>query len=168
MNLRDAKILAELLIEQHLTGVEYNGKPWTFAWNNRKRAFGVCSYKHSEIQLSRIMTATEDEAQVEDTILHEIAHALAGPGAGHGYQWKAMAMKIGATPRARASSSAETKKAIEPTWVMVFGTQIVRKYLRKPNRSTFAKVGRMWIPGNHDSLGKLELIPYAQYKRVAG
>ncbi len=35
-----------------------------------------------------------------DTLLHEIAHALAGPEAGHGPAWKAVAVRIGATPRA--------------------------------------------------------------------
>ena len=39
----------------------------------------------------------EDE-EVYDTLLHEIAHALAGPGAGHGPVWKAICIKIGAKP----------------------------------------------------------------------
>ena len=38
--------------------------------------------------------------KVLDTLLHEIAHALAGPKARHGPVWKAIAKKLGATPRA--------------------------------------------------------------------
>jgi predicted SprT family Zn-dependent metalloprotease len=38
-----------------------------------------------------------DRAQVEDTLLHEIAHALT-PGDGHGLRWKATCRSIGAKP----------------------------------------------------------------------
>jgi predicted SprT family Zn-dependent metalloprotease len=37
---------------------------------------------------------------MHDTILHECAHALIGPDEGHGYNWKRMAIKVGAIPRA--------------------------------------------------------------------
>ena len=39
------------------------------------------------------------EEQLLDTVLHEIAHAIAGHEAGHGLLWKATARRIGATPR---------------------------------------------------------------------
>ena len=42
-----------------------------------------------------------------DTILHEIAHAIAGANAGHGPVWKAVAKRIGAAPRARAEEKDE-------------------------------------------------------------
>jgi hypothetical protein len=40
------------------------------------------------------------QESVLDTLLHEIAHALAGHKAGHGPVWKAIAVRIGANPRA--------------------------------------------------------------------
>ena len=170
MNLNDAKILAELLIEEHLSGKTSfsQGREWTFAWNNRKRAFGVCSYKHAQIQLSRVITATEEESKVEDTILHEIAHALAGPAAGHGFKWQMVARSIGATPKASAAGSEATNEAIAPTWVMVHGNKIVKPYLRKPNAKTFEQVAGMWLRGRPETKGELQIIPYAQYKRIAG
>ena len=39
-------------------------------------------------------------AEIRDTVLHEIAHALVGPEARHGPEWKAIAKRLGATPRA--------------------------------------------------------------------
>jgi len=42
------------------------------------------------------------EEQVRDTILHEIAHAIAGHKAGHGWQWKAECRRIGANPNRTA------------------------------------------------------------------
>jgi predicted SprT family Zn-dependent metalloprotease len=47
--------------------------------------------------LSRMLTLLNDEAEVVDTILHEIAHALT-PGDGHGPAWKAACLRIGAKP----------------------------------------------------------------------
>ena len=43
--------------------------------------------------------------QIRDTVLHEIAHAIAGREAGHGPLWKVTARRIGATPRAKAYES---------------------------------------------------------------
>ena len=51
--------------------------------------------------------------QVTDTILHEIAHALAGPGAGHGPAWKATASRLGATPKSCAPESDEARRRRE-------------------------------------------------------
>lgn len=36
--------------------------------------------------------------EVEDTLLHEVAHVLAGPGHGHNRIWKSWARKVGARP----------------------------------------------------------------------
>lgn len=44
------------------------------------------------------MTQLNGEQEVRDTILHEIAHALA-PRAGHGPKWRAICRQIGAEPK---------------------------------------------------------------------
>jgi predicted SprT family Zn-dependent metalloprotease len=72
--------------------------PWRFEFDNARRRFGCCFYRHRLITLSKHLVALNDEAQVRDTILHEIAHAIAGPKAGHGPLWKAQAAAIGARP----------------------------------------------------------------------
>jgi predicted SprT family Zn-dependent metalloprotease len=46
-----------------------------------------------------VLTELNGEAEVRDTLLHEIAHALAGPLAGHGLAWRELALKVGATPK---------------------------------------------------------------------
>lgn len=78
---------------------------WTFKFNTNKRRLGVCKYTTlygkklpgGAIELS-IHILNLGWAQIQDTILHEIAHALAPSDANHGYEWKVMAMKIGARP----------------------------------------------------------------------
>ena len=45
-----------------------------------------------------------DPDEVRDTILHEIAHALVGPGHGHDAVWKAKCVEVGAKPEAAAAT----------------------------------------------------------------
>ncbi len=68
---------------------------WSFSWDSAKRRFGVCRYYKKEIGLSRHYVEHYDLANVHQTILHEIAHALAGADAGHGKDWKRIASRIG-------------------------------------------------------------------------
>ena len=75
---------------------------WSFKYNNRKRALGVCKFRTKSIQISRDLVRLNEHDEILDTIRHEIAHALAGGAAGHGPVWKAWAVKVGARPVATA------------------------------------------------------------------
>ena len=50
------------------------------------------------IELSAHFVERNPVEVVEDTIRHEIAHALAGPDANHGPDWQKMAVLVGAKP----------------------------------------------------------------------
>ncbi len=89
----DARALAETLIAEHgLDG-------WRVRIDNAKRRLGGCHFRQKTIGLSRQYIAVEKDDVIRDTILHEIAHALAGPDEGHGPVWKETAARIGATPK---------------------------------------------------------------------
>jgi hypothetical protein len=45
--------------------------------------------------------------EIRDTLLHEIAHAIAGHKAGHGAEWKAVCRRIGAKPNPKADLKKE-------------------------------------------------------------
>jgi predicted SprT family Zn-dependent metalloprotease len=81
-------------------------KGWVFGWNNRKRSLGVCKYGRGRpggrVELNQYWTSTANEVDVIDTIKHECAHALVGRGHGHDNAWKAMCIKVGCDPKARA------------------------------------------------------------------
>src|SRR5687768_7238198 len=91
MNLYEASHLAKQLIREH--GLDAHG--WTFAFDHARRRFGRCDYTNKRITLSRPLTFLNGFDEVRDTVLHEIAHALA-PGAGHGARWRAMCARVGA------------------------------------------------------------------------
>ena len=71
---------------------------WKFAFNRRKRALGLCRYGTKAIELSVYLVDANTTDEVRDTILHEIAHALVGPGHAHDATWKAKCAEVGAKP----------------------------------------------------------------------
>lgn len=93
MHPHDARILANDLLQRH--GLTDAG--WKFAFDHARRRFGCCNVTRKFVTLSRPLTLLNDDPQVRDTLLHEIAHALT-PGDGHGRLWKAMCLRIGARP----------------------------------------------------------------------
>ena len=95
MKVLEAYELATKLLEEH--GLRQKG--WVIDIDNAKRRFGCCNFTKKEISLSRPLTEANHYVEVVDTILHEIAHALVGPGHGHDAVWKRMCVKIGAKPQ---------------------------------------------------------------------
>lgn len=126
MNLSDAAILANLHMEEHgLTN-------WTFRWNRRATAAGLCNYAKRTIELSALMTPKREEKDVEDTILHEVAHALAGAGNGHNRTWQLKAIELGARPRTCVSDIAAC--AVPARYVVICPDHgIVGQRHRRPN-----------------------------------
>ena len=95
---------ARALMDQH--GLE----EWTFRFSAAQRKLGECREREKVILLSRRHAVSGTPGEVRDTILHEIAHAIAGAKARHGPAWKLVAKRIGATPRARAEESEEIRQ----------------------------------------------------------
>jgi predicted SprT family Zn-dependent metalloprotease len=92
----DISELARWALEEH--GLASQG--WRFGWDRAVRRAGACHYGDKRITLSSpIFQIEKNREDALDTILHEVAHALAGRGAGHGATWKMIALDIGAQPR---------------------------------------------------------------------
>ena len=81
---------ATLLAQHRLRG-------WSFAFDGAKRRGGACHFARKQITLAAGFAATADEAEIEDTLLHEIAHALVGRRHHHDAVWQAKAREIGCT-----------------------------------------------------------------------
>lgn len=94
MDLQDLEAIAEMELRKH--GLNF----WSFGLAKTKRRQGVCKFRDRRIEIAEYYARHNSREKVLDTLLHEIAHALAGPQAGHGPVWKAIAHELGATPQA--------------------------------------------------------------------
>lgn len=145
---------------------QYLNSSWRFRWNNRKRAFGMCNYTDRTIELSRIMTANQSHENILDTLLHECAHALT-PGAGHGPEWRRMAVRMGCVPRSTGRASTETRERLNSVapWAMMFNDEVIRVYHKRPTR-TMQKLSTMYLRGRRtETYGQLRIVPNPQFKR---
>jgi predicted SprT family Zn-dependent metalloprotease len=86
------RVLAEKLLAAH--GLH----DWSFHYNRSKINMGLCRYGPRTIELSVHFVEANGDALVLDTLLHEIAHALVGPGHGHDAIWKRKCLEVGARP----------------------------------------------------------------------
>lgn len=68
---------------------------WCFQFDRASRRFGVCKYGTRTIGLSEALVRANTVERCTETILHEIAHALAGSAAGHGPAWVRQARALG-------------------------------------------------------------------------
>jgi predicted SprT family Zn-dependent metalloprotease len=130
MELHKASTLAIDLMSKH------NLWGWTFEWNNRKRAFGVCNYSRKTIFLSKILTLEVSEEETLNTILHEIAHALVGVGHNHDRVWQLKALEIGCSAERCSNHKVEIEAKYEAN---CSGCGTVHKAHRRPKRTHWCK-----------------------------
>lgn len=138
MNLAETEKLARQLMQQHgLSNV-------AFRWTNAKRQFGAAVHKkrngviiYREMRLSAPMVRLNDFDEVNDTILHEIAHLLAGPEAGHGPLWRRIARQIGAKPNRLAGANVAAPQAKYVIVCENCGVKVGERHKRRANLSRY-------------------------------
>lgn len=128
---------------------------WVAMLDDAKKRFGICRMRAKEISLSRPLVHLNSEEEVRDTILHEIAHALAWirhrRNCGHDERWKAICVEIGARPERCFDEGVISP---ESPWALCHGEsgEVFSTYDRKPSRDA----GLVWIRGRKaETLGKL-------------
>jgi hypothetical protein len=137
MILADVERLARSLMAEH-------GITCPFELDNARQRAGAVHWTRnrqtravtlSKLTVSRHLMALWDEPEVRDTILHEIAHILAGHEAGHGPVWQRHAARIGARPERCYDSSA--LPTVEAPWTGICpdGHEIARHRVPKGQRS---------------------------------
>ncbi len=93
-SLQEVEATAKRLLDEHqATGVV--DRRWTFGFDLATSRAGVCRYREQRIDLSVSYCLAAGRAEIEDTILHEIAHAIVGPQHNHDAVWQATARQIG-------------------------------------------------------------------------
>lgn len=128
---------------------------WKGKMDDAKKRFGLCRMSSKEISLSGPLTILNPEEEVRDTILHEIAHALAWElykeNCGHDERWKTICRRIGARPERTYDDD-----VVQPDlpWALYHKEtgEVFATYQRKPSRDA----SRMWWRGRkEETMGKL-------------
>lgn len=133
MELEAAAALGRALLAAHgLAG-------WEVRLSGRLlRTYGRCVAapgRPGRIELSAAFVRANDEGEVRDTLLHEIAHALVGPERGHDAAWAAACRRLGCRPDRLNGTAAEPPgryRAVCPRC----GTSIA--YYRRPRAAALA------------------------------
>ena len=109
---------------------------WQFQLDHARQRCGSCNYSRRKITVSRHLLQHNAPEEITATILHEIAHALVGPGHGHGPRWQAMARSIGAEPQA-TNDRAEMPA---PRWALqctACNSIVARRHRRRMNTALY-------------------------------
>lgn len=148
MELKAAESLAKQLMTQHMSHLT----GWRIVFNARlRRALGRCHYTKKHIELCPKYVACNEEPQVRDTILHEIAHALC-PGHNHDKVWSATAKRIGAD----GTRLAGPEKVIPKRgYVLAIQHDDGRIEVMRTKSATKRNMSGRWIKGRPDTINKL-------------
>ncbi len=109
--LAEVEELARRLLARHKrrSGL---GAEWTFGFDLATARAGVCreQFRRIDLSVSYCLRATRED--IEDTLLHEIAHAIEGVEHRHDAVWRAKAREIGCTAERCSSVGAAL-----PRWI---------------------------------------------------
>ncbi|WP_344818147.1 SprT-like domain-containing protein [Microbacterium soli] len=126
-DLNRVRVWAQALIVMHLDD------SWTFDFDHAKRRAGQCDHQRRRITVSRYLAARFEDDEIHQTLLHEVAHALAGHAAGHGPEWKRVARDLGYV--GGTTHHGETATELAP-WVGRCPAGHVTYRHRRPSRET--------------------------------
>ena len=164
----DVVALVNELMEKEFTIVTMHGTQkisakgigYRFEFNNKKCAFGTCYYNQRKISLSLPLCSEnldKVDTNIQNTILHEIAHAFSvhvygiRMGRGHGKQWKSIARQIGCNgercfngdavnrPKSKYSLICDSCGYVSPKHRMVTRTYACAKCCNQHNGGKFTE-----------------------------
>jgi predicted SprT family Zn-dependent metalloprotease len=129
MDKREAQNIAIHLMNK------YGLTDWTFEFNSRKTALGICRHRLNIIGISSYLLPSMSLDVLTNTVLHEIAHALVGSGHGHDFVWRRKAREIGCSAERTTSIEVDENKLSKYSCQCPDCLRMHHKH-RKPKRPT--------------------------------
>ena len=134
---------------------------WSFVWDTRAvRRYGQCRYRQREIGVTMVLANLNTIEESKDVVLHEIAHALTGPGHGHDWAWKQKCVLVGARPERCYKSEMQggNVKTTKGKYKLINKEtgEVYRHYYRRPK---FKDWSTRWLIGKkRETYGKLQVV----------
>lgn len=127
-------------------------KGWTFSFDRATSRLGQTDFGKKRITISRYFTGAATEEEFEQTLIHELAHALLPPFAKHGELWKRTAKELGYTGKrlARNPYKEQQRNAKRPSFTPNPVSNVGGMGAAAANPSTptkFANKGKFLING---------------------
>ncbi len=141
---------------------------WHFVWDRALKRLGCCYNSKKRISLSGhfvqhyLDRSPEEQKIITDTLLHEMAHALAWEhqrARGHGSVWRHYCALLG-IPNERSCTKCEDFELPHARYALIIADtgEVIRHYSRKPRMSA-ARLKRSYIPGRkEETMGKLVVV----------
>ncbi len=160
MKIEEAEQLAKNLMQEH------HLDSWVLKWTESRTWFGLCSSTNKVINLSRPLTELNELKHVKDTILHEIAHALAPFTEHHGKIWKQIARDIGCEPQRCYSDDVIQPMGKYTATCKKCGKQTQKD--KKPRRGRMIACGACCKKFNHGRFAKKYKLKFIRNKKEGG
>jgi hypothetical protein len=134
---------------------------WSFVWDTRAvRRYGQCRYRQREIGVTKVLANLNTIEETKDVVLHEIAHALTGPGHGHDWLWKQKCVLVGARPERCYTSELHggNVKTTKGKYKLINRDtgEVYRYYYRRPKNKDWST---RWLIGKkRETFGKLQVV----------
>lgn len=138
---------------------------WVFTWDRAKKRLGCCNMTRQRISLSGYFVLhylERDPQLITETILHEIAHALAWVHyreRGHGLIWRQFCEQLG-MQRVSSTTPCDDFEQAAYRYALIIETtgEVIRRYTRRP-KMTVEKLKTCYIPKRKaETLGKLAIV----------
>lgn len=130
---REAVHRCEELMDAH----GLTAKGWVARLDDSRSRAGACDYSKKHIRLSRLYVRVAGRPELDDTILHEIAHTLVGPHHHHDAVWRAKARAIGCS-----GDRCHTLQFSPPRWIVACrGGCFARPAHRRRRRAACRRCG---------------------------
>lgn len=135
-------------------GVDLIDDGWVLYFNKRKSSWGLCDYAKKTIFLSEVLLSEMTTDMMQDTIIHEIAHAL-NPNQHHNGIWKNTCIMLGGSGKVSSKSLSDEKLAQIAKYKLVntLNGEVIKYFMRRPTRD----YSRFYVAGDLKTRGMLKV-----------
>jgi hypothetical protein len=136
---------------------------WRLTFDFARRRAGACFPNKKLISISRHHIELNEWSTIKDTLVHEVAHALAWERfreRGHGPQWRKQVAKLGGQAKATGHFNLPQAK-----WVVVWRDLEQKQLTKIAERFRRNSAIRYWaLKKRPESLGQLFYVSQSQYR----